>query len=184
MAKNTQPKPRQPKNSSAPAKPVTQAEVSAKEAPQGASSAAALQDPATSVRNDVVTTPHSGDVVTGGTDAAAVSNATGGAIETVQSAASSVIGAVATPGLQVTDADKGAAALAGDGTGDTLEALVAESIIVTSDVDGFRRAGRPWSKSPTTVSLDELSREQLAMLEGEPMLKVVYVAAGDKRTES
>ena len=42
--------------------------------------------------------------------------------------------------------------------------------------DGFRRAGRAWSKEPTTVSVDEFTEDQLQMLYLEPMLLVMAVA--------
>lgn len=55
---------------------------------------------------------------------------------------------------------------------------VAGAVIVTSEVEGFRRAGRTWSRTPTTVPIDALSEEQIMALEQEPLLAVVYVAAG------
>lgn len=45
-------------------------------------------------------------------------------------------------------------------------------IVVAAMKDGFRRAGRAWSKEPTTVSLDEFTREQIEALATEPMLAV------------
>jgi hypothetical protein len=50
-----------------------------------------------------------------------------------------------------------------------------ESLIITSKVEGFRRAGRAWSKSPTTVLVSELSDEQIEQLTAEPMLEVAVV---------
>lgn len=50
--------------------------------------------------------------------------------------------------------------------------------MVVSEVEGFRRAGRAWSRAPITVPIDELSEAQILALEQEPLLAVVYVAAG------
>lgn len=54
--------------------------------------------------------------------------------------------------------------------------LVVNAVMVCSQVDGFRRAGRAWSKAPVTVPIDELTLEQIEAIEREPMLQVVYVA--------
>ncbi|MBO3701057.1 MAG: hypothetical protein J5W83_00750 [Candidatus Accumulibacter sp.] len=43
---------------------------------------------------------------------------------------------------------------------------------ISSRVEGFRRAGRAWSKAPETVPADVLSDEQLAAMQAEPMLVV------------
>ncbi len=59
-----------------------------------------------------------------------------------------------------------------------LDELVVEAITVVSEVEGFRRAGRAWSRTPITVPIDELSEAQILALEQEPLLAVVYVAAG------
>lgn len=56
--------------------------------------------------------------------------------------------------------NKKAAAAAGDAT---------EGLKVTAKVDGFRRGGREWHGT-TTVSLAELTPEQLEAIEGEPLL--------------
>jgi len=53
---------------------------------------------------------------------------------------------------------------------------VAQSLIVTARVDGFRRAGRAWSASLQTVSAAEFTAEQIKALLAEPMLDVVVVA--------
>jgi hypothetical protein len=50
---------------------------------------------------------------------------------------------------------------------------------ISSRAEGFRRAGRAWSKAPQTVLADELSAEQLAALQSEPMLVVVPVFAAE-----
>lgn len=70
----------------------------------------------------------------------------------------------------------GESVVAGDGAGDLLPPLGVVAVIVTSEVEGFRRAGRPWSRTPTTVPIDELSDADLLALEAEPLLQVVYVA--------
>lgn len=53
---------------------------------------------------------------------------------------------------------------------------VATALIVSSKVEGFRRAGRPWSKAAQTVSIDEFTTEQVEALLGESMLDVTVVA--------
>lgn len=65
----------------------------------------------------------------------------------------------------------------GDGTGEKLSELLAESMTVTSQIDGFRRGGIVWSRTPTTIALDDLSEEQIVAIAGEPMLDVVFNAA-------
>jgi len=45
-------------------------------------------------------------------------------------------------------------------------------IRVTSQIEGFRRAGRAWSKQPTDVEVGEFTAEQLSALADEPMLKI------------
>jgi hypothetical protein len=55
---------------------------------------------------------------------------------------------------------------------DQRESLI---VTVTSKVEGFRRAGRAWSKSPTTILASEFSNEQLVQIAAEPMLEVVVV---------
>ncbi len=47
-------------------------------------------------------------------------------------------------------------------------------IRVTTRRDGFRRAGRAWFGT-TEVRADEITEEQLAAIEAEPMLTVVKV---------
>lgn len=47
------------------------------------------------------------------------------------------------------------------------------TVTVTAKREGFRRAGRAWSKQPTSVPLADLSADQVAMLRAEPMLDVV-----------
>lgn len=43
---------------------------------------------------------------------------------------------------------------------------------ITCTHEGFRRAGRPWSKAPTDAALDEFNAEQVGMLRAEPRLSV------------
>lgn len=53
-----------------------------------------------------------------------------------------------------------------------------ESIVgleVQSKQAGFRRAGRAWPSEATFIALDELTDEQIAALEAEPMLNVKRV---------
>lgn len=53
---------------------------------------------------------------------------------------------------------------------------VAKSFMITAKHDGFRRAGRAWSRAGEQVSADELTEEQIEALLAEPMLSVVVVA--------
>lgn len=53
---------------------------------------------------------------------------------------------------------------------------VVSAFIVTAQVDGFRRAGRAWSREATRVSADEFSADEIAALLAEPMLDVLPVA--------
>lgn len=57
---------------------------------------------------------------------------------------------------------------------------VIEKLIVVSAVDGFRRAGRAWSKEATEVLAEDLTDEQLEALLNEPMLTVTPVAKEGK----
>lgn len=43
---------------------------------------------------------------------------------------------------------------------------------VTAKVEGFRRAGRSWSKAPTELPTADFTAEQIAALKAEPMLVV------------
>lgn len=47
--------------------------------------------------------------------------------------------------------------------------------------DGFRRAGRAWSKEETTVPLAELDEAQVAALEAEPLLVVKRVTVVEQK---
>lgn len=47
-------------------------------------------------------------------------------------------------------------------------------IVVTSSQEGFRRAGRAWSKGPTKIELAELTQEQIDSILREPMLSVEF----------
>lgn len=55
------------------------------------------------------------------------------------------------------------------------KAFVAEKLIVVSSVDGFRRAGRAWSKEATEVLAEDLTAEQVEALMREPKLQVSVV---------
>lgn len=57
---------------------------------------------------------------------------------------------------------------------------VIEKLVVVSAVDGFRRAGRAWSKEATEVLAEDLTDEQLEALLNEPMLTVTPVAKEGK----
>lgn len=72
----------------------------------------------------------------------------------------------------------GADEVTGDGAGDPLAALAVAAVIVTSEIEGFRRAGRSWSRTPTTVAFAELGDEAIAALLAEPLLQVTFVADG------
>lgn len=52
---------------------------------------------------------------------------------------------------------------------------VVKSLIVSAKTEGFRRAGRAWSKAETTVDADNLTEEQVEALLAEPMLNVAVV---------
>ena len=55
------------------------------------------------------------------------------------------------------------------------------AIVVTSQREGFRRAGRAWSTQPVTVSINEFSEAQIEALVAEPMLAVAFIAAGAEK---
>lgn len=57
-------------------------------------------------------------------------------------------------------------------------------LMIRSTSDGFRRAGRAWSKEAVTVSVDEFTEEQIEQLLGEPMLVVTPVAASTGAAEA
>lgn len=48
-------------------------------------------------------------------------------------------------------------------------------LAVSSTRDGYRRAGREWTKEPITVPLSELSKEQRRLLEWDANIRVVEV---------
>lgn len=56
------------------------------------------------------------------------------------------------------------------------EAPTVAALIVTAKTEGFRRAGRAWSREPTRVEAGELTDDQVEALFAEPMLDVVGVA--------
>lgn len=49
------------------------------------------------------------------------------------------------------------------------------ALLVQAKVEGFRRAGRAWSKAQTRVEAGELTDAQIAQIFSEPMLDVVGV---------
>lgn len=65
------------------------------------------------------------------------------------------------------------AAKAGSKSGGDAKKVPALSI--ASAREGFRRAGRAWSKEATVVKLSELTKEQIAQIKGEALLTVVEV---------
>ena len=48
---------------------------------------------------------------------------------------------------------------------------------VSAKVEGFRRAGRAWSKSAETISVEDFTEAQIDALFAEPMLAVAFVEA-------
>jgi hypothetical protein len=50
------------------------------------------------------------------------------------------------------------------------------AFMVTASREGFRRAGRAWSRAATRVEAADLTADQLAALLTEPLLDVVGVA--------
>lgn len=46
---------------------------------------------------------------------------------------------------------------------------------VTASTEGFRRAGRAWSKAPTEVPASEFTKAQIAALKAETMLMVADI---------
>ena len=59
-------------------------------------------------------------------------------------------------------------------------AKAGETLVVTSAVEGFRRAGRAWSKTPTEVAAADFDEAGLAALEAEPLLTVARVKPAGK----
>lgn len=55
--------------------------------------------------------------------------------------------------------------------------LEPDALVVVSRKDGFRRAGRAWKTTPTTIPLDELTEDQIKQLLAEPMLKVDFIVS-------
>ena len=52
---------------------------------------------------------------------------------------------------------------------------IPNGVRVVSKTQGFRRAGRAWSVTPTDVLLEALGQEQLVQLRAEPMLVVTDI---------
>lgn len=75
---------------------------------------------------------------------------------------------VSKPSINAPDAP----ATLGDAVASTGDAPCAR-IAVISEIEGFRRAGRAWSRARTVVDADTFSAEQLAALRAEPHLHVI-----------
>lgn len=70
---------------------------------------------------------------------------------------------------------KTSAAAAGADAKQATKTVKVPALVVTSAREGFRRGGRAWSKKETTVKLSELSKEQIAQIKAESLLKVAEV---------
>ncbi|ADE10472.1 hypothetical protein [Sideroxydans lithotrophicus] len=57
------------------------------------------------------------------------------------------------------------------------------ALSVISSVEGFRRGGRAWGKSVSTVKLSELSEGQIEQIKGESMLEVEEVEVDEEVAE-
>ena len=51
---------------------------------------------------------------------------------------------------------------------------------ITATHDGYRRAGRPWSRTPTDVEADTFSEDELKALRADPRITVLALADTDK----
>lgn len=103
-------------------------------------------------------------------------------------------GAAPTSGISTPDANQQVPGSPGEpsdtdvaaGTGESFDKMLADrfrsthGLKVTSSQDGFRRAGRAWSTTPTVIALSEFTEEQLAALKDEPMLSVRLVDLDDE----
>lgn len=58
--------------------------------------------------------------------------------------------------------------------------IKAPALSVVASRDGFRRAGRAWSREATVVKLSELSDEQIEQIEGEALLTVTEVEVDEE----
>lgn len=63
------------------------------------------------------------------------------------------------------------------------EATPGARIAVISEIEGFRRAGRAWSRARTVVDADTFSAQQLAALRAEPLLHVIDLPPLPQQTE-
>lgn len=61
-------------------------------------------------------------------------------------------------------------------TVDTAGDLVVTAYLIKAKRDGYRRAGRAWSKTETRVEAADLTVEQVAAILADPRLDVVMVA--------
>ncbi|MFO1351912.1 MAG: HI1506-related protein [Gammaproteobacteria bacterium] len=55
-----------------------------------------------------------------------------------------------------------------------------DQLRVIAKREGFRRAGRAWSQTPTVVDIAEFTPEQLQQLEDEALLIVERISEPDK----
>jgi hypothetical protein len=52
-----------------------------------------------------------------------------------------------------------------------------EIVVVSSHADGYRRAGRPWTREPTRVARVALTDEQLQALHDDPLIELQFETA-------
>ena len=55
-----------------------------------------------------------------------------------------------------------------------------DALKIIADENGFRRAGRAWSKEPPVVARSTRTDEQTKPLENEPRLQITAVALADE----
>lgn len=58
-------------------------------------------------------------------------------------------------------------------------AKTSKALSVQSSREGFRRAGRAWSREATVVPLADLTEDQIEQLRNEPALTVVEIEMGE-----
>lgn len=76
-------------------------------------------------------------------------------------------------------AEKDAPPATAEGGGGRAEAEepIITNLLITSRREGFRRAGRPWSATPTLVEAQAFTEDQVKALLGEPLLEVLPMTA-------
>jgi hypothetical protein len=77
----------------------------------------------------------------------------------------------ATP--EVTPATTDAPAAAPEAT--ATPAAPARTLIVTPHAEGYRRAGRAWTREPTRIAYDALDEAQLKALQDDPLIDLAIV---------